>query len=351
MAHGITSFYLRAKLYWNADANSKAILDDYFTTWYGPASKPSQAYWDAIEETLENTPLLGHEDRILPYVYTDKLIDDLEKQERRAEDLAENEPYKTRVHVDRLILEHLKGYMAMNRAEFTGNYPEAIKQADFMFQQRQALNKISGYFSIPESKDPHRIYFSGSYYWSLTDRKAFYQKLLDLTTGKTGDLIAKAPREVKFSLDDADVGRYARWHEPDFDRSEWRKIDTTTPFYLQGDGMLDARGVPYMGQMWYIFELNVPKEKVSRPIHVLAPTIVAEAWVWTNGEFTGHRPYQEAYIRPSSMDFDVTRQIKPGRNVIGVRISTSQSRIQASEGFQGPLFLYSPRDDKDTTAK
>ncbi|MGD0090848.1 MAG: DUF4838 domain-containing protein [Planctomycetota bacterium] len=343
MAHGITSFYLRAKLYWNADANAKAILGDYFNTWYGPAAAPAQAYWDAIEEALESTPLLGHEDRILPYVYSDKLTEELEKQEARAEELAKDEPCKTRVRVDRLILEHLKGYLAMNRAEFLGNYPEALKQAERMFQQREALNRISGYFSIPETKDPHRVYFSGSYYWNLTDRKAFYQKLLDLTTGKTGQLLVKAPREVKFSLDDADLGRYARWHDPGFDRSKWRMIDTATPFYLQGDGMLDQRGIPYVGPVWYVFELDVPQEKIGQPIHVFAPAVVAEAWVWTNGEFSGHRPYQEAYIRPASLDFDVTKQLKPGRNVIGVRVSTSSSRIQASEGFQGPLFLYSPK--------
>lgn len=343
MAHGITSFYLRSKLYWHADDDSKAILNDYYDKWYGPAAKSSQAYWEAIEESLESTPLLGHEDRVLPYVYSDKLIADMEKSEREAEGLATAEPYKTRVHIDRLILEHLKGYLAMNRAEFTGNYPEAIKQADYMFAQRIELNKINPYFSIPESTDPHRRYFSGSYYWNLTQRKDFYQKMLDMRTGKTGDLIVQAPREVKFSLDDADMGRIGRWHEPDYDRSKWRTIDTATPFYLQGDNMLDKRGVPYVGNVWYVFELNVPKSAIGKPIHLYAPIVSTEAWVWTNGEFTGHRPYSEAYIRPLPMDFDITNQVHAGKNVIGVRVNTSASRIQIAEGFQGPLFLYSPK--------
>ena len=345
MAHGITSFYLRSKLYWHADDDSKAILNDYFQKWYGPAARPSQAYWDAIEEALESTPLLGHEDRILPYVYTDALIASLEKSQREAESLAVAEPFKTHVRVDRLILEHLKGYLALNRAEFVGNYPEAIKQADYMFTQREALNKISGYFSIPETKDPARVYFSGSYYWNLTQRKENYQKILDMTTGKTGDLIAQAPRAVKFSLDDADLGRIGRWYKPDFNRSKWRTIDTATPFYLQGDNMLDKRGIPYVGYMWYVFELNIPQSAIGKPIHVYAPIVATEAWVWTNGEYTGHRPYLEAYIRPLPMEFDVTKQVKAGKNVIGVRVSTSASRIQVAEGFQGPLYLYSPKEE------
>jgi len=343
MAHGITSFYLRSRLYWDADADSKAILNDYFEKWYGPAAKPSQAYWEALEEAFESTPLLGHEDRVMPYVYTDAMIAIMEKSQSEAEKLATAEPYKTHVVTDRHILEHLKGYLALNRAEFVGNYPEAIKQADRMFTHRIALNKISPYFHILESKDPRLKYFAGSHYWNLTMRKEMYQKLLDLTTGKTGDLIVKAPRNVKFSLDDNDMGRIGRWFEAGYDRSKWRTIDTATPFYLQGDNMLDKRGVPYTGFMWYMFELDVPKSAIGKPIRIHAPIVATEAWVWTNGEFTGHRPYIEAYIRPQTVDFDVTDKVKAGKNVFGFRVSTSLSRIQVAEGFQGPLFLYTPK--------
>ena len=342
MAHGITGFYLRARLYWHADDDARAILNDYFATWYGPAARPAQAYWEAIEEALESTPLLGHEDRIMPYVYTDALIASLEASEREAEALAGEEPFKTRVRVDRLILDHLKGYLAMNRAEFAGQYGEAIRQADLMFGQREQLNAISPYFHIPESKDSRRKYFAGSHYWNLTQRREQYQKLLDLTTGTTGRLIVQCPRNVAFRLDDADQGRIGRWYDPGYDRSAWRTIDTTAPFYTQGDGMLDARGVPYVGCMWYVFELDVPASSIGQPVRVHAPVVSTEAWVWCNGEYVGHRPYFEAYIRPQPLEFDVTQQVKAGKNVIGVRVNTSASRIQAAEGFQGPLFLYTP---------
>ncbi len=347
MAHGITSFYLRARMYWDADTDAKAYLTDYFEKWYGPAAKSSQAYWDAIEEALESTPLLGHEDRILPYVYTDQLLAELEKQQQASEAAAKEEPFATRVRVDRHILNHLKGYMKMNRAEFVGDYDEAIRQADLMFAERTALNHISPYFSIPESTDPRRKYFSGSYYWNLTQRKAHYEKVRDMLTGKTGELVAKAPRKARFAIDDLDVGRYGRWHEPGYDRSGWKLVDTATPFYLQDPAWLDHRGAPYVGYIWYVFELDVPKDKIGKPISVYAPIVASEAWVWVNGEFVGHRPYQEAYIRPAEMKFDATPQIKAGKNVIGVRVSTTLSRVQVSEGFQGPLFLYSPKVNPD----
>jgi len=255
------------------------------------------------------------------------------------------------VRVDRLILDHLKAYMDMNRAEFTGKYAEAIAAADKMFALRLELNKISGYFIIPETKDPTRIYFAGSHYWNTTHRKEHYQKMREMTTGKTGDLVAQSPREVKFAIDEADLGRYGRWYDPDYDRSKWRLIDTATPFYLQDPKWMDDRGVPYTGYMWYVFELDVPESMVGKPMRVYAPLVIAEAWVWTNGQYSGHKDYLEAYIRPQTLDLDVTKQVKAGKNVIGVRVSTSSSRIGVSEGFQSPLFLISPKPGAEKPAE
>ena len=49
------------------------------------------------------------------------------------------------------------------------------------------------------------------------------------------------------------------------------------------------------------------------------------------------------------MDIDATRQVKPGRNVIGVRASTSLDRDAAAEGSLVPLFLYSPKEQNQKT--
>lgn len=345
MSHGISTMYLRGKLYWHANDDVKAIVNDYFAKWYGPAAKPSQAYWEAIENALETTPILTHEDRVLPWVYTDTLIATLEMNEQKAEKAAVNEPFKTRVRVDRLILEHLKAYLAMTRAELAGDFAEAIRQADNMSKYRIDLNGINPFFVIPESKDPRRMYFTANTcYWNITQRKEQYQRCLDMTTGKTGDLLVKAPSGVKFTLDNADLGRIGRWYDPGFDRSQWKTISTAMPYYLQADSAYDKQGVPYAGFMWYVFTLDVPRSALGRPIHVYAPTVVSEAWVWTNGEYSGHRPFVQAYRRlDAAMDIDVTGQVKTGRNVIGIRVSTGLNRTDAAEGFYGPLFLYSPR--------
>jgi hypothetical protein len=75
--------------------------------------------------------------------------------------------------------------------------------------------------------------------------------------------------------------------------------------------------------------------------------VTSEAWAWVNGRFAGHRPYQQAYLRPAELDLDVTRLVKAGRNVIGVLVR-ADCLTEAAEGFQGPLFLYAPNTNSST---
>lgn len=338
MEAGITTHYIRARLYWDADLDVNATLDDYFTHWYGDAAKPGKAFWDALEETIETTPYLGHEDRIMPYVYTPELIAKLEQSVAEAERLAADDRSRMHVAIDRHILEHLKAYLAMSQAEQDGKYADAARQADVMFQHRDALYKLNPFLYFPEGESG---YASGVWYWTLTARKAYYLELADMLNGKTGDQVAMAPRQVKFSLDPADLGKPERWYAADYDRSKWRTIDSSRSYYVQG--YLGDRGIPYRGSMWYVFELDVPRSAVGKQIKLYSPVVTTDAWVWVNGQYFGRRGYFEQYIRPAPLDYDVTKAVKPGKNIIGVRVSTGMNLSQAADGFQGRLFLYSPK--------
>ena len=89
--------------------------------------------------------------------------------------------------------------------------------------------------------------------------------------------------------------------------------------------------------------MDVAADVTGKPVIFLAPAVETEAWLWVNGQYIGHRPYREAYERPSEMEFDVTNAIKPGqRNVIAIRVGTGLSRTQAAGGLVARIFLYSP---------
>lgn len=99
-----------------------------------------------------------------------------------------------------------------------------------------------------------------------------------------------------------------------------------------------------MGAMWYRFDVKVPSSAKGKRVKLYAPTVETEAWVWVNGNFVGHRPYVEAYVRPNEIDMDVTRALLPGkRNTIAVRVHTGRNAAQMAGGFYSRLLLYAER--------
>jgi hypothetical protein len=335
---GIASRYLRAQLEWNAEADVDAILDDFFTRWYGRAKRPMKAFSMALDEAVTRAPIHGHEDRILPEVYTPELGARLKQLVAEAEQLADTERDKLHVRAERLIYEHLAAYMDLAAAEAAADYRAAVAHADRMMTLRGQLHAINPFFIWPDEKGYH----TGVWYWTITDRKKYYQSLVDKTTGKTGTLVALAPRKTAFRVDPHDEGIHAGWHKPGPEPAGWTPIDTTRPFYRQGYD--DPRGYPYIGHLWYRFALDVPGAFQGKQIMLCVPVVVTEAWCWVNGQYAGHRPYQEAYVRPAEFEIDITPLVRPGQtNHIAIRVDTSLSPAQAAEGIQSRVFLYSPK--------
>ncbi|HOK80449.1 MAG TPA: DUF4838 domain-containing protein, partial [bacterium] len=337
---GIFPTYLYARMMWDADLDAKALMDEFFTNWYGPAAEPAKAFWEELEVTMEKTPWLGHEDRILPYVYSDQLIEKLEKYIKQAESLAKEKVHKEHVFADRIVLENLKAFMEMHRAEWKCDFAEAARQAQRMLDVRAQASKLSRFYFDPNpARGGDDV---GYYYWAASARAKYYQQLADMTTGKTGEMIAVLPEKVKFSLDVRDDGRYMGWYLPEFDDSKWTSISTTIPFY--GQGYCDSQGYPYMGVIWYRTNVNVPSWAKGKRIFLYAPAVETEAWVWVNGKLVGHRPYRDAYERPNEINMDVTDAIIPGKtNLIAIRIHTGFNAAQQSAGLTSRLFLYSPK--------
>jgi hypothetical protein len=344
MEAGIPTHYVRTRLEWDANANVPAMLNDFYGKWYGAAARPASAFWDDIEAAIENSRITGHEDRVLPPLYTPELLSKLNGDIQLEEAAAQTESEKQHVHVDRLIFNHLQEYMAMTNAEYAGDFAAASRHGGNMLALRQQLYDINSFWTLPKERgfSANAPYASGVWYWNVQDRINYYNKLAGMTNGTTGDLVMLLPQQAQFALDPRDDGRFARWYNDNADNPKWTTISTTTPFYLQG--YMDGSGYPYMGYMWYRFKVDVPASAKGKPIHLYAPVIETEGWTWVNGKYVGHRPYMESYVRPDDMDLDVTDAIKPGQtNTIAIRISTSLNPAASAAGMESRVFLYSPK--------
>lgn len=336
---GIASRYLRAQLEWDAEANVEEILQDFYTQWYGNAAQPMRSFYDAIEEAIEKSPLHGHEDRVLPYIYSTELVRQLEPLLKQAERQADSERARQHVEADRLILEHLRAYLAMQEAEQQAEFSVAAQQAERMMELRRRLHAINPFYIWYDEERYH----SGIWYWGVEDRKRWYLDLSDRISGKTGDLIARLPERALFRTDPYDAGIAEEWYAPDADTKSWQALFTTKPFYTQG--YEDDAGHPYVGYVWYRMAVHVPPEATGRRVLLYAPVVETEAWCWVNGQYIGHRPYREAYVRPAEMELDVTEALRPGQtNIVVLRVNTSLSLAAAGGALQARPFLYLPKE-------
>lgn len=329
----IQSRYLRAQMEWNAGLDVDVLMNDYYTNWYAGAAKPMKAFYEAIENAFDTTPIHGHEDRILPEVYTPKLMAELAADLALGEQLADTDRAKQHVQADRLIYQHLQAYVAMTNDEMTCQFADAAKQADYMLSLRKKMHELNPFLS-PEGALPYE-------YWGVTQRRDYYQSLADLTDGKKGDMVAILPDTAVFKTDPRDDGVVGGWFAPDYSEAGWKPILTTHPFYMQG--YQDKDNYPYLGNIWYRMTVDVPASAIGKKVMLYSTVLETEGWVWVNGQFCGHRPYAAAYIRPYPLDVDVTSGLKPGKNTIAIRVNTSLGAAQEASGLLSRLFLYSPK--------
>jgi hypothetical protein len=92
--------------------------------------------------------------------------------------------------------------------------------------------------------------------------------------------------------------------------------------------------------MWYRVAVDLPADAAGRSVWLCAPAVVNEAWVWVNGQYAGHRPYQMPWSRPQPVDLDLTPFLRPGqRNQISLRVLNNVDVFGAS-GIYERMFLY-----------
>jgi hypothetical protein len=324
---GIPTRLARAALEWDTRADVDALLDDFYTRWFGPAAGPMKAYYDALENAFEKTTAHGHEDVVLNSIYTPALLRRLAASIRQAEQRARSETEKGHLAPERIMFEHLRDYVAMETAKRDCWFSDAARLANRLMQHQADLNRISPFFGY----EPYAVYGPD---WEAKRMGQLAAK----TGGAEGRLLAVLPETARGHTDPFDDGRYARWQEAAFDDSGWKPLLTTAGWENQGH--LDARGHAYRGVMWYRLRVDLPAGAGGSEVRLHAPAVVDEAWVWVNGQYAGHRPYQMPWSRPHNLDLDISALIRPGQpNQITFRVLNNVD-VYGASGIYERMFIY-----------
>jgi len=324
---GIPTRLVRARLEWDVETDVDAVLDDFFTGWFSRSAAPMKAYYAALEEAFENSSQHGHEDVILPTIYTEGLMQALDAAMLRAEALAESETEKLHVRIERLIYDCLRHYVAMEKAKRKCDFAAAAACAGRLLELEEQLNAITP--------------FMGWHPYPAYGAKWEQKRMLRLAAkidGREGRLLAVLPETARFRIDPHDDGRYQRWQEASLDLSRWKTIETTTGWDAQG--YQDQQGHPYKGVAWYQFDVDLPASAGSQQVFLCGPAVVNEAWVWVGGRYAGHLPYKLPWFRPHELDLEVGKLLQPGkRNRITVRVLCNID-VFGANGVYERMFLY-----------
>ncbi len=325
---GIPTRLVRAALEWDTTADVDALLDDFYARWFGPAAAPMKAYYDQFEDAFEKTTAHGHEDVVLNSIYTPKLMQVLERHLSKAERWTSDSPEKAHVKLERMMFNHLRDYVAMESAKRECCFREGAELADRLGANQQRLHAICPFLGY----EPYAVYGPD---WEAKQLRSLAAR----TDGTEGTLVAVLPQQARGRTDPFDDGRYERWQAADYDDLKWKPLSTTVGW--ENQGLIDPRGHAYRGITWYRLTVDVPDSAPGKKVYLVAPAVVNEAWVWVNGQYAGHRPYQMSWSRPQPLELEVGSLLRPGqKNQVTFRVFNNIDVFGAS-GIYERIFLYS----------
>ena len=122
----------------------------------------------------------------------------------------------------------------------------------------------------------------------------------------------------RFALGDPDGAE-----APGFDDGSWRLLSVPHDWAFEADytpdgAQTDRGGYKPGGIGWYRKSFEFPAAWRKRRVRIEFDAVYMNSEVWINGAYVGKRPY--GYI---SFGYDLTPHLKPGRNVVAVRVDNS----------------------------
>ena len=354
------NLYVRGQLYWNPSLDVNAMLAEFYTTFYGPASQPMAAYWNAILKAWEDTVVTEHEHFVVPAIYTPELIEKLRKSLEEAEKSIVPPAGKTtrnqrlfaeRVKFARLGFNVLEAYTAMVKAAAADcDYKAAVAAGEKALAARLELAKMNPTFTTrvigvaAETKESGPAWFPGEV--------EQYRALQALTDGTKGTLVQKLPLEWAFRRDPRDTGVASGWAYKPVDLSWWKDAPEVvrpkgfepprltftdrhrlnpghwemlrTDLYMQAQGVVSPDYHSYTGFAWYRTDFDLAADAAKQKVRVMFPGLFNEAWLYVNGHLVAHRAYKEPWWLSDykfEWDVDLSEHAKVGANTIAVRVN------------------------------
>ncbi|MHB0935334.1 MAG: DUF4838 domain-containing protein [Armatimonadota bacterium] len=349
-----TNLFFRGQLMWNPNADVRALEQEFYTNFYGPAAAPMGRFWDAVNAAWTKTIVTEHEYMAASAIYTPELMKELAKlvsEANKAIAPLEQKANRTRneeLYVQRMVMMRkqwavMDNYLKMVFAAGTdADFAKASEYGKLGMAARIDLAKMNPTFTthvVGPGAEPTEP--GGSPAWWPGEVKQ-YMNLHEFTNGAKGTRIATLPLEWAFHRDPRDTGLPRGWaYKPadlafwkankakydvyslkDYPTTEWETVRVDT--YPQAQGVRHPDGQSFTGFLWYKTNVNLKAGDVAGPVRVRFPGIFNECWLYVNGHLVAHREQNAMWWYNDyafEWDVDLTGKLAKGDNDITLRFN------------------------------
>ncbi|MEF2248367.1 DUF4838 domain-containing protein [Paenibacillus sp. IITD108] len=332
--HGPT-LYVAAKMMWNPDLDVDALLEDYFTTFYGSAAEPMKRHFDILENAFAQADYYAGSINDFQHILIDSVMQAMEQSLTEAEDAAQRaaDPvYARRVNMVRVAFSFGDNFLQMK---------ERINSFKFI-EAKEKFDQISKVREQAVIHSPVMLNTLASY--NYTDW--FFDKITNQGSQRLSNgnrMVAELPDEWNVMLFPNGSGDKLGLWKPGLGTESWMKLKTYSESWSdQGIGY-------YKGHAWYRTTVDVDSEfNTGKPIRLWFSSIDETARVWMNG--TELTLVQKGSPLMKPWEFDATPAIKFGEpNLIVVDVGNEVLDELGTGGITGPAMLWQVNTELDVT--
>lgn len=315
------SLYLAGRLLWNVEADVDALLDEYNTLLFGPASKPMGRYFTALDQAIATGDHHAGSSFSMLDLFPKEKRQELQALLNEAGQLASASPYRERVALFNKGFTYSDAFARMLEARNRHDWKQA----------REALDEVDRLMAELTAMEPPML-GPGSVASHL---RRFFRLPVEQGYSRTSDgnrLIAPLQDEWEFLIDPSQLGPTLGFQKEGIAGGNWQTVATSSTNWSE----LGLRY--YKGLAWYRQAVTIPESEAGKRLFLWFGGVDESARIWVNGKLVGTSP-RSAF---TPFEVDATEALRPGKNQIAVCVANLKTDELGTGGITAPAFIYAP---------
>lgn len=328
--------YLGIRMSWDTNAKPQAILQEFYTRFYGAAAGPMRDYWQAVDNAWTTVP--EHAGCGFSYMrrFTPERMAEFRQQMDVALKACKTPLERQRVGLADDNLRQFELFMKIRRDYYADKFTSLDTEAD----QWVAMNKALG------EKYQQNFAFTRTVYAPDTVSASYFKYSYGVTYRDAARIardctIVTPPIELfSFAVDREKNGEAQGWQQPGFNDNAWKQTDVAVDTWYA----LGLAG--YYGPTWYRTKVKVPDLPAGKKVYLWVGATDGACKVFINGRLAQYvtadgTKTDEANGFCEPFSFDITGTVQANaENQVAIMATRNFLNELGTGGLLGPVTLY-----------